>query len=128
MEDYMSGYLEDFINFLDATEEQFKISAADLSAANIDLQDLGHFIEFGNADGRSRLKVYSLYKQTQHKRRVAKETMEWCEKNRKVIQGLRELLGQVRKIEKSQANRAYAIRGHILDEITPLSHLTERGK
>lgn len=135
MEDYMSGYLEDFINFIDSVEEQDSISKTELIEANIDLQDLEHYIEFGKADARQRLKIYNLYQMTRNKRRKAKENVElcspiveWCGKNRKVIQDLRALLGQIRKIESQQANRAYAIRGHILDSITTLSHLTERSE
>lgn len=133
MDDYMSEYLEDFINFISSVEEQYNISLENLDIANIDLQDLQHFIEFGKADGKIRQKVYKLYHDTRKKRRQAKENIElcapiveWSQKNKGVLQALRGLLGQVRKIESQQANRAYAIRGHILDDITSLSHLSER--
>lgn len=132
-DDYVSGYIEDFINFIDSIEEQHSISTAELEEANVNLQDLQHFIEFGQADGRMRQKVYKLYRETRQKRRQAKENLElcapileWLANNGKALQGLRGLLGKVRKVESSQANRAYAIRSHILDGITTMSHLSER--
>lgn len=135
MENYMSLYLEDFINFLEGAEEQLHISQLELDEANLNLQDLEHFIEFGNADGKKMLKVYNICKQVRQKRRIAKENIEQCSpivewygKNRQVVQELRRLLGQIRKIEQQQSNRAYAIRTDILDEITSLSHLSERDK
>lgn len=133
MEDYMSGYLEDFINFMDATHEQYGISKADLDATNIDLQDLQHYIEFGHPDAKKMWKIYKLYRETRQKRRIAKDTLEQCSpivewyvSNQQVLKELRALLGQVRKVERQQANRSYAIRGHILDDITSLTHLTGR--
>lgn len=133
MENYMSGYLEDFINFLDAAEEQSAISKASLDLTNVDLQDLQHFIEFGKPDAKGMWKVYKLYHETRAKRRDAKENLELCSpivewygRNRQVVQELRALLGQLRKIEHLQENRSYAIRGHILDDVTRLSHLSGR--
>lgn len=133
MDRYISGYLEDFLNFLDAAKEQLSISEAELSQTNIDLQDLQHFIEFGSAGGKERLKTFNLYRKTRQKRRNAKENIEqcspvveWASKHSKQIQELRELLGQLRKIESQQSNRAYAVRGHILDDLTNKSHLSGR--
>lgn len=121
---YMSGYLEDFIDFVDSCSEQLHMSEADMQDTNLDLQDLQHFIEFGNADGKIMLKVYKKYKEVRNRRRIAKENIElctpiveWAEKNDRVLQDLRALLGQVRKTEKRQASRGYSIRGHILDDI-----------
>lgn len=130
MENITSSYLEDFIDFLEAADEQYSMSMQDLEDTNVDLQDLQHFIEFGKADGKKRLKIYELYHQTRVKRRNAKETLEqlapiveWYDKNSQCIQDLRAVLGSVRKIEKLQDSRVYAIRGHILDGITDLTHL-----
>lgn len=133
MEDYMSGYLEDFINFLDTANEQLAMSNADFDESNIELQDLQHFIEFGHPDARGMVKVYKVYHETRQKRRTAKENIElcapiveWYAKYGKAIQELRGVLGAVRKIERQQATRSYAIRTHILDDITTKTHLYGR--
>lgn len=135
MDNYYSGYLEDFLAFLTAVEEQNRMSGQDLDETNLNLQDLQHFIEFGQAGGKEMLKVYKLYKQIRHKRRIAKENleqcapvMEWIDKNRRTIQDLRALLGKIRKIEQSQSNRIYIVRTDILNEVTSLSSLPDRSE
>lgn len=129
-ENYMSGYLEDFLNFLDANEVNLEDAKKTLDESNTDLTDIEHYIEFGPADGKVRLKIYGLLKEARSRRRWAKEQIElstpiseWYSRNEKAIRGLRELLGAVRKIEKNQSYRAYAIKGHILDDITDQTHL-----
>lgn len=134
MDDYMSEFIDDVLSFLDSIKEQVAVSEVNLEEANLDLQDIQHFIEFGKADGKVMSRVYKIYKKTRRKRRNAKEKLElcapileWYKKNSKAVQELREVLGKVRKIEQQQANRAYAIRGHILDEIRNETHLSGRG-
>lgn len=133
MEYCLSRHLDDFVSFLEATEEQLHMSAADLDETNLNLQDLQHYIEFGKAGGKEMLKVYHIYRQTRQKRRIAKENIEqcspiveWMAKNRQVLQDLRGLLGQVRKIEQIQANRVYTIRTDILNDLTESSCISER--
>lgn len=133
MEACLSEYLEDFINFLDASEEQLHMNESDLEETNNNLQDIQHFIEFGKAGGKQMLQVYQIYKQTRQKRRIAKENIEqctpiveWYGKNRQVVQDLRALLGKVRKIEHIQSNRIYTLRTDILDNVVSLSYLSER--
>lgn len=82
---------------------------------------------------KTSLKIYKLNRETRKKRRTAKEQIElstpiaeWAARNKQALRELREVLGAVRKIEHQQSLRAYAIRGHILDEITDKTHLTSR--
>lgn len=131
LENYMSEYIEAFLDFLDANTENLSIETANLQEANDDLCDIEHYIEFGKADARAMLKLYKLNRQTRQKRRHAKEQIElgtpiseWTKKNVSALHELREVLGTVRKVERLQSIRAYAIKGHILDEFTRLSHLT----
>lgn len=133
MEDYMSRYLEDFLNFIKVTEEQLETSKIILNESNIDLQDIQHYIEFGHPDAKGMWKVYKLCRDSRKRRRIAKENIELCEpimewygSNVQAINTLKNLLGQVRKIERQQANRSYAIRGHILDDVTDMTHLSNR--
>lgn len=134
MEDYMSGYIEDFLNFLDETEELYSVQRQNLQDRNGDQEDLLHYIELGKADGKIRLALYSKFQETRKERRRAKDDIavcepivEWITKNKPAINSLRNLLGTVRKIENRQANRSYAIRGHILDDVTSFTHLTNNG-
>lgn len=134
MDNYMSKYLEDFLSFLDGTEELYSMQRQNLSDRNGDQEDLLHYIELGKADGKARLALYSKFQKTRKERRRAKDDIEICEpivewitKNKPAINSLRNLLGSVRKIETRQANRSYAIRGHILDNVTDVTHLTNNG-
>lgn len=134
MEDYMSGYIEDFLNFLDETEELYSTQRQTLQDRNEDQEDLLHYIELGKADGKARLALYSKLQETRRERRKAKNDIslcepiaEWAAKNTSAINSLRNLLGAVRKIEKRQESRSYAVRGHILDDVTTFTHLTNNG-
>lgn len=134
VDNYMSKYLEDFLSFLDGTEELYSMQRQNLSDRNGDQEDLLHYIELGKADGKTRLALYSKFQRTRKERRRAKDDIaicepivEWITKNKPAINSLRNLLGSVRKIENRQANRSYAIRGHILDDITSFTHLTNNG-
>lgn len=134
MDNYMSKYLEDFLSFLDGTEKLYSVQRQNLSDRNGDQEDLLHYIELGKADGKARLALYSKFKRIRKERRRAKDDIaicepivEWITKNKPAINSLRNLLGSVRKIETRQANRSYAIRGHILDDVTSVTHLTNEG-
>lgn len=134
MDNCMSKYLEDFLSFLDGTEELYSIQRQNLSDRNGDQEDLLHYIELGKADGKARLALYSKFKRIRKERRRAKDDIaicepivEWITKNKPAINSLRNLLGSVRKIENRQENRSYAIRGHILDDVTSVTHLTNEG-
>lgn len=135
LENYMSEYIEAFLDFLDANTENLSMETANLQEANDDLCDIEHYIEFGKADARAMLKLYKLNRQARQMRRHAKEQIElsipiseWTKKNASALRELREVLGTVRKVERLQSFRAYAIKEHILDEFTHQSHLTNNYK
>lgn len=134
MDPCVSEHLEEFLNYLDKIEELYSIQRQNLQDRNLDQEDLLHYIELGKADGKTRLALYSKFQETRKERRKAKNDIavcepivEWISKNKPAINSLRNLLGGVRKIERQQTNRSYAIRGYILNDITSFTHLTNNG-
>ena len=94
-----STSIEDFLTFLRTCEQSYHMAEADEQEADSITQDLLHSIE-----------VRKL-------RRTAKDTMgqtapilDWIEQNRSVVKGLEQLLGAVRKAERSAENRIYTPR------------------
>lgn len=130
MSNYMSTYISDFIEFLDAASEQLRMSEEILSKTNLELCDLEHYVEFGNPDASKRHTVYKRLRDTRIERRIAKENIEictpvqeWIRDNAKAIRSIKQLLATMQRIEMMQSNRAYAIRTDILDGITDKTHL-----
>lgn len=125
----ISEYIDDFLAFIDECCQTVIIENKNLEEANIDLCDIEHFVELEKADGCTMTKIYKLFKETRCKRRRAKHNIEltvpisnWAKTNAKALRELREVLGLVRKLERAQSIRAYAVKGNILDKITNKSH------
>lgn len=126
----ISECIADFLDFLEAATEQLGISESEFDEHQNELQDIEHYMELKRTGAIENAKLAVLLKDTRRKRRIAKENIEICTpivdwkiNNKEMINGLRQLLGKVRKIEMAQTNRRYALRTHILDDITGESHL-----
>lgn len=133
-EAFMSEYIEQFLDFLDESCQTLRMETTNLSEANNDLCDIEHYIELETPGACTMSKIYKLFKQTRCKRRQAKNNIElitpiseWVRTNEKAVRELREVLGTVRKVERLQSMRAYAVRGHILDDVTRKSHFSKNG-
>lgn len=126
----LSEYISDFLDFLEATAEQLGMSEGVFEEAQLELQDIEHFMELKKTGATQNAKLAVLLKETRRKRRTAKENIEictpineWKTNNKEVINSLRQLLGKVRKVESLQSSRRYAFRTHILDGITNETHI-----
>lgn len=118
-----SGEIKAFLDWLTECETQVSISTQNLSDRNDEIQDIMHYLELNDAPYIERKKLTDLLPDIRRQRRIAKDTeallapiAEWAKNNKKVVHELRQLLGEVRKEENRQRNRAYMYRTSIVKE------------
>lgn len=106
--------IEDFLKFLREAEEKFNIAQEEEIELNNQTQDILHFLELEKHPYHECAKLAKKLKTVREERRKAKDyiqetgpIMTWLENNRQAIKNLEQLLGTVRKAEKSTANRIY---------------------
>lgn len=99
--------IADFLSFLRETEQTCRMAQADEQEANGEIQDLLHSLELQEHDDEGLLKLACELKKARKRRREAKDAscvtmpvLSWAEDNRRIVRGLEQLLGQVRKAEK----------------------------
>jgi len=82
-------------------------------------QDLLHILELESLDEQHKLKLVELLEKSRLERRTAKDILEITnpvvefladQKSQTFINGLKQLLGQVRKMEKRMDNRIYTMK------------------
>lgn len=112
-----SKNIEDFLTFLRSCEQSYHMAEADEQEANSITQDLLHSIELEEHTYHEHAKCSKELKEVRKLRRAAKDTMsqtapilDWIEQNRSVVKGLEQLLGAVRKAERSTESRIYTPR------------------
>lgn len=111
-----SQYLENFLNFLDQCEREYKYAYDNVNKEDRRLQDFVHEIEFAS-DKAERNRVATRLQNSRKERRRNKDAVKLYERivrftedpnNRRTINLLRQLLGQQRKEEEYlQSNRMY---------------------
>lgn len=128
---YASDMLEELIDFFTTVKQSKRISEEIYSESNEELQDLEHYIELEACSAARAAQCVKRLKTVRQKRRKAKNDLEiytpicgWLESNSAMVEGLKALLGVIRKIETKQEHRVYAVRTHVLDGITEKSHLS----
>lgn len=106
--------IEDFLRFLREAEEKFNIAQEEEIELNNQTQDILHFLELEKHPYHEYAKLAKKLKMVREERRKAKDYIQetgpiitWLENNRQTIKNLEQLLGTVRKAEKSTANRIY---------------------
>ena len=110
-----SEVIKRFLDFVSSSEDRYKFEMEVIETENKRTQDLLHAIEFEpHAEARS--KTATKLKASRKLRRESKDIAEELEPivaflevpaNRKVINQLGQVLGQVRKAEKYHTNRRY---------------------
>lgn len=115
---------EDIKRFLDGIRDsamEMKIALEEEKETNSQTQDILHAIELEQCNLRKGTKLIKTLRNVRKNRRKAKDAIErltpiyeWSQDNQTVIKGLENLLGKVRKIEKSQESRTYFQRTDIL--------------
>lgn len=119
----ISGSIELFLDFIRETEQNRNIAIAEEKEANEATQDILHAIEFRDYGSYKPAQLVKKIQATRQRRRDAKDSIdamapvcEWADMNRPTIKNLERLLGEVRKVERRQAGRAYYPRTSILND------------
>ena len=106
--------IEDFLRFLREAEEKFNMAQEEEIELNNQTQDILHFLELEKHPYHEYAKLAKKLKTVREERRKVKDyiqetgpIMTWLENNRQTIKNLEQLLGTVRKAEKSTVNRIY---------------------
>lgn len=106
--------IEDFLKFLREAEEKFNMAQDEETELNNQTQDILHFLELEKHPYHEYAKLAKKLKTVREERRKVKDyiqetgpIMTWLENNRQTIKNLEQLLGTVRKAEKSTVNRIY---------------------
>ena len=117
-----SERIEDFLNLLRESQQEYNIAVSDEKEKNDETQDLLHSIELQNHIPYNELLIFQVTKQVRQKRRRAKDTIqqlqpivEWFKENQKVVKDLERLLGNVRKEEQHIENRYYTPKTDIVE-------------
>lgn len=117
-----SENIDNFLNFLRESQQEYNIAVSDEKEKNDETQDLLHTIELQNHIPYNELLIFQVTKQVRQKRRIAKDTIrqlqpivDWFKENQKVIKELERLLGNVRKEEQHIENRYYTSKTDIVE-------------
>ena len=111
-----SMYIAEFLNFTDACDKAFTAANQELKVQDQLTQDYLHKLELENLDRNERSKLATALRNNRRERRKAKDVVEQTAAivtfftepaNVKFLNKLREVLGQVRKIERYQNYRTY---------------------
>lgn len=110
----ISKNIEDFLNFLRETEQQYNISVTTEKENDDATQDILHALELEKQSYHQYAEFAKKLCQIRKDRRVVKDfrmqsepIVLWIDENKQIIKSLERLLGDVRKIEKKMENRTY---------------------
>ena len=122
-----SEYIEEFLKFIREAPEKYNIAQSQEKEADMETQDILHWTEFNempNIDGDGGVLILGVIGIVRRKRRSAKNTetilrpvIEWLKVHKSTINSLEQLLGDVRKAEKSTKNRSYTERTNIMEQM-----------
>lgn len=110
----LSEQISTFLKLIDATEQAYPYIEEQLTTQDKLTQDYLHQLELENLKYKDRAKVATQLSLNRKKRRAYKDSLEeiqpiidYISNNKKVINDLKRLLGEVRKQEKKHTNRKY---------------------
>lgn len=108
-----SEIITDFLNLIHESSKKYEIAAEKIGNADKATIDLLHSIEFTTSYGE-RNKLATTLHAVRNDRRYYKDIkeeaeviVEYFQGNKKAINQLKEMLGQLRKVEKYHENRSY---------------------
>lgn len=114
-----------FLDFLRDAQSRYNIARDELNQANNETQDILHQLELHENSYHKIAALGKKLRAVRRRRRTAKDTVEiyepiivWANRqdNRELLKRLEQLLGEVRKIEKSKENRMYVPKTKILED------------
>ena len=110
---YFSEYITEFLNFLSGVESSYQFSVDEMQTQEKLTQDYLHSLELDNLDYKERSKIATKLATNRKDRRYYKDKVEEYQpiieflnnpQNKKVINELKNVLGQVRKQEEYQGD------------------------
>ena len=114
MQEKTSRHIEEFLNFLRNVQNEYTWSAEKKKEQEDLTQDILHCIELGEPGYHERAKMAAYLMDARKERRQYKDKVEelgcvvgFVNANKKFINELEQLLGEVRKQERYHANRTY---------------------
>ena len=117
-----SEYIDGFLAYLREARTRLNIAVADELKANAQTQDILHRLEMEDDCNDETARLGTLLREVRRKRRIAKDAREvltpvvtWADDQETLINTLDRTLGEIRKIERRQGNRAYIPRTNILE-------------
>ena len=111
-----SEYITEFLNFLSSVESSYKFCLAEMKKQEQLTQDYLHSLELDNLKYEERNKVATKLATNRKDRRYYKDRVEEYEpivkflneqKNKNVVNQLKQVLGEVRKMENYHKDRFY---------------------
>lgn len=109
-----SLHISSFLDFVREAESQYAFCAEEMKTQDKLTQDILHSIELDGLKSGERSKLATKLKTNRKDRRYYKDRVEeyapvaeYIRKNKQIINGLTQLLGEVRKQEKYHENRTY---------------------
>ena len=125
-----SKKLEMFLEFLRENESELNFYCSEEKYCNDLTQDILHSLELEEKSYHEMAKLAKEIRDIRHRRRIAKDNVakntlivEWTLKNQGVVKELERLLGEVRKVEKSQIGRVYIPRTDNTEKIISFEKL-----
>lgn len=119
-----SEHIENFLNFLREAQREYNIAAEDEKSSNGATQDILHSIELGEHKYHEYARLSKALREVRQERRRAKDieqqiqpVQEWVAENTKAIKNLEQVLGAVRKAERSTQERHYIPRTDVVKKI-----------
>lgn len=119
-----SDNIESFLDFLRKAQRDYQIAITEEKEKDAESQDLDHCLELENHSYHDMAKIAKVRAKVRQERRQAKDRQQqlqpikdWMFQNNKVMKSLEELLGAVRRAEKSQQGRTYHNKTDILKKI-----------
>ena len=119
-----SEYIASFLKYLRDIQTEYNIALATEEEAARETQDILHRLELGEDSYHDMARMSKIIKSVRLKRRKAKDTkaetepvIRWIKENPQFMHRLEQLLGEVRKAEKSNINRHYSNKTDVLDGI-----------
>lgn len=113
-----SEYITEFLNLIDRARDEYFVAAQKVSEENKRQQDLLHDIEF-TTNSRERNKLCTKLHRSRKERRYWKDIQEETEiiakfaddaTNKGTIDRMKQMLGQLRKMERYHTDRTYTRR------------------
>ncbi len=119
-----SEHISNFLKFLKNIQTDYNIALETEKEADRETQDILHRLELGNDSYHTMAQMSKTIKSVRMERRKAKDArseaepvIRWLKESPQSVHALEQLLGEVRKIEKSNTNRHYTNKTGILDGI-----------